>query len=389
MRRFYLKPIFPAFFLLLFAKTAFAQREFMKNTNGQTRTYLFHAGRTEDIPVNLPLIIVLHENGSTAYQMYASIKPDLSAIKAAIVFPQAFQKNWICDSAMVQHDQAFIRAMISDMYTNFKINRNKVYLLTDIGNKCLAEKIKSLLTSQIASVHEITMDDHQTLFTTLNTLANHYETTSSLFTLVPDPEMEKRADSANMYRLKKRVVISFQPGFFLMSGSVKSEVEDKSYLDMSESSSYLGISVTSWINDKAGLFIDLSILKGPTKTEVAGESLKVEGGGIIPVTLGVKYNFFKRGKLLSYALLGAGALHINAAWGRIKDPSNINLNSRGRTVPHVQIGGGFGIRPSKRLIFGTQLVYFHSGSFESVGNITSVRGLNAVASIGYVIGANK
>ncbi|WP_130857958.1 hypothetical protein [Olivibacter jilunii] len=389
MQNFSIKTILHVLLFALFTLPCYAQREFIRNINGHSRNYLLNASRTTEFPVNLPLIIVLHENGSSTEIIYRSIKTHLSDINAAIVFPQAFKKNWGSDSASLKNDQDFIHAIINDMYLNFRINRNKVYLLTSTEDKHTGDRIKTALNTQIASVRNSSLSDTLLLIKDLKGLANNYITTSSVFTIARDPEMERLADSANNILLKKRLVISFQPGLFFMFGSAKSGSEDKSYMDMSGTNSYLGINVTSWVSDKVGCFIDLSFLKGPQKIDLAGESLRVEGGGIVPATLGVKYNFLKKNKITTYALLGVGAVYISAKWGRIKDPSNINLNTKGRTAPLLQSGVGFNIRPSKRLLFGTQLAYFHSTNFESVGNITSVRGLNAIASIGYVIGANK
>lgn len=383
-----------------------AQSVFTTQSNGRNRGYLGIQPRGS--APNQPLIIILHANQSTALRVFGadSIWKQMRAA-ATIIFPIAINSQWNCDSTAARDDDvAFLMQIIDEAYQNYRIDRNRVFIILQGDNSCLTRHIGD----RVAGI--IHMNDHLPSGTLVTNKCDSlaYVPGNVKFALWSKQEApgvdpaEIRLDSIKKNRWDKRWSVGLGGGSFLMLPSVKTSIDDKTYMDISDSRRQLDLTLTKWMNDSMGWFVNVTWLKVPQKQEVkisyqgSGILLKGSGGGgaVVPITIGFKYAL-RKGMSRPYVVLGTGITSVVVFGGKFKttsiniDPTLIqsNIESEVRLTTHVVVGTGYDWRLGKRILLTGMLTYLHSSRFESAGQINAVRGLALNLQMGWIFGVNR
>lgn len=385
--------------LLFFFQPTFlaAQRVFVTKAGALNRSYLFYSNVPETFQAaNRPLVIVLHKPGETARDAFNRAKLASFKTGVAMIFPNS-QSGWTCDNDTEKADLAFIDGIISDTYSNFHIDRNRVYVLADEMSGCFVKTLINTYQGKISNSRLLSSIDTD-LPGAIEELASvppgsNKENQYTLWTAPFGLKKMSPLDSLKGYRFHNRWVLDFQMGGIGMFGFVKTGIKDGTYMDLSKAHSFLDISITKWMSDSVAWFADLGWLKVPQKMEMDGEKIKVGGGIITPLTLGIKYAIFRSSFFYPYLSLGGGMMFIMTTGGRFNKASlgtgMPSLTYGSRYTPHLAIGSGLNMRMSKRIVLGVHLRYLHSAKFKSLGNIDAIRGVNATGSFGFILNANS
>lgn len=387
------------FFLFPFAGNA--QRVFVKTIQGVNRSYLFYSNSIDDDRhANKPVVIMLHSEGSDARSVYSQTAWDKLKENAILIFPNANNKNWLCeDTAAVSENKEFLHVIISELYHNFHNDRNRIFILGDKKSDCLVTDFKETYPDILIKNSITQPDDFKDSLSAVSLvsrmLRNSAVQADTLYKLWEDPLARKPMDvldSLKQYRRHNRMVFELRTGGFAMLGLVKTGISDGTYTNLAKSHSFFDIHFSKWMNDSVAWFVDIGRLKVPRNQETTDSGVRTGGGSVMPITLGFKYAPTKI-KWHPYFLLGSGIIQIMVMGGKMSatasTTSRPKMNGEMRMVFHTTLGTGVDLRLSKRLTLGGHLRYIHSAHFESAGKVNAIRGFNLNAGLGYIINANS
>lgn len=399
--------------VLVFADRSTGQSFFSIKINDQNRGYLVVASRSES--PNLPLVIVLHADGASAMQAFRSeaVWQKMSR-PALLAFPLLKHESWGCrDRTAFYENEIFLSRLIDQIYENYRVDRNRVYIMASGEGYCFIQDFYKGNPSKLAGVFEYSVkqeDDEQSIAAAIDVLipaGSEKDMGYQLWQKVrldDRSEEEIKADSIRRNRWHGRTAIALKASRFIMLPGVKTGIDDKTYMDISNVKTLYTLEVTRWINDSMALFIDASWLKIPQKQEVtfdymgSNASVKGEGGGgaIVPIAIGFKYALH-RSAFRPYCQLSTGPIMVFVVGGKFKansstlDPSAVrtNLDSESRLVIHFSLGSGYEWRLGKRIYNTGELKYLHSGHFDSAGQVDAIRGFSFGLGFGYILGIKK
>lgn len=402
-------------FLLVLAcgNQSIGQRLFSINTNPHTRGYLITMSGRE-LP-NLPLIIILHANGSSALQTFCSesLWKNLS-IPAILAFPIAKNENWGCqDSTESYSNQNFLSLLIEHAYENYKVDRNRVYIIASDEGYCFSQNFYKSHSKMVAAVFEYSPKqeaDEKSIVTAINLMIRSAPEKDMGYQLWKKTDLdgisdeETRIDSIKRNRWERRMTIAVKASRFVMLPVVKTGIDDKTYTDMSDVKRLYILEATKWMRDSMAWFINVGWLKVPKKQEVSFEyngataSVNGEGSGgaIFPVAIGFKYALH-RYEFRPYFQLGTGPMVVFVAGGEFTtssttlDPAAVRdkIKSELRLVMHFSLGSGYEWRLGKHLYNTGELKYLHSGRFDSIGQVNAIKGFSIGFGFGYIMGIKK
>ncbi len=382
-----------------------AQSFFSTVIEGKSRSYLVVQPKGESL--NQPLLIVIRSGSIKTLEKAAadSSWQDLLS-PSTLVFPLAIGGKWDCDNTtQAANDAQFVLNLIPELYSTFHVNRNKVFLISDEATNCLSDRIYSFKPDVISSTPIVT-DNRQAVLKVNSGLMDdkNYELKYQLYQktrLYAGDEVKDRQDSIQLNTWERRFTIEFHAGSFSLMNIVKTNISDKTRMDISQISNVIGVQITKWMDNSLGWYADLSYLNVASKEDFNFTSSGISGelgfGFIVPLSFGLKYGFWNH-PFRPYFLLGSGPMLVSAVGGRITssgggvpDPSSISgdITPIVRITSQLTIGSGFDMRLSKRFLLSGQFYYLHSANFESVGKIEAVRGFSTNLSIGFIFGANK
>lgn len=391
---------------------ALCQSVFLTTVNGESRGYLVVQSR--DGVVNQPLVIVLHAGGSSAEATFRNEAMWKSLQRpATIIFPMATDGRWRCDAGPGRdNDLLLIRQIISEAYDNYRIDRNRVFIIGEGDSYCLALAFKESSSELVAAVLQgrNTSRQHDTMISASDSLLRAEQRVGNRFDLWTQPIdplrdfQREREDSIKRYSWNRRTSWVLGAGGFVMLGLVKTDVDDKTYMDIGDAHQQFQLTVTKWMNDSLSWFVNVSWLRIPRKQEVkityqgTGMLVKGEGGGgaVVPITVGLKYAFYRHA-FRPYVAFGTGPTSVMVLGGKFRststniDPAALqdDIAMEVRNVFHVMLGTGCEWRISKRMVITGDITYLHSGQFESAGQVNAVRGFSANTGIGYLMGVNR
>ncbi|WP_143065531.1 hypothetical protein [Mucilaginibacter sp. OK283] len=367
-----------------------AQQTFIKKINGQNRSYLYYTNiNDQQETTNLPLVIVLHQNGSDANETYLLAQKQLSKYPCNMLFPAGLRGQWSCADDAVENDIEFLNTIIADTYQDFQHDRNRVYIVSDTGGYCLVENLKIKYPDLIAESRSVVSMSQELSQNLKEMLAAKTKTSKKYNLWVADDLAEPTPDSVMQYSFYKRWVIDFSAGGLYMFGSVKTNIKDGTNMDLSDAHSIKAFTLTKWFSNSTAWFVGVGNLSVPRKNESAGETTKVGGGLIVPISLGLKHELLSGSVIHPYVMAGGGLIWIFAAGAKVKGGNMPNLNSDYRHPLQMTLGSGIDFRIMKRLVLGTNLRYIQSAKFASLGKIDAISGLNFNFSLGYVFNANS
>ncbi len=385
-----------------------AQRVFVAKSGSINRTYInYTTNGDKTISPNLPVVVVLPPSGDDARKTFASNGAWLASRRPAVfLFPNPGENQWRCaDSTRADQDTDFIDLIIKETYSNFHIDRNRVYLLGNNQQACLIERLKKKYPHLVAyslTVDQRTLSDSTTMAKVISELlAGNYrsEADHELWKNVAGTGGMTRVDSIKEFTWHRRIVLEFRPGLFFMNSSVKTGITDKTYMDISNSHSTFDIHLTKWVNDSIAWFVDIGRLKIPQKQEIDGDLLETGGGMVFLFTAGFKYAL-PRHKYRPYISLGTGVIPVMIFGGKLSTlsmgsgsgpPSSrpTSIKAEARVALHTTLETGFDWRFGKRLVLGGHLRYIHSGNFDTAGKVNGIKGLQVNGSVGYIFNANR
>lgn len=397
------------FLTVLISFTAWSQSVFLSQINGQSRVYLYAntaESSSEHNPTatyNKPLFIIVHPGKSSPQEIFQS-EEKWKAISSAVnlIFPRGWKDTWDCaDSLQVQNDVSFFTEIISSSFSNFKIDRNRVYVITLSGTSCLGEVLGKETPGSIAQVVNLTSGQSSSTYVIreIERLLASEKKTETTYSFYHRPRLDvptNPIDSLKQSSWHQRWVVSIHTGGLAMLGWSKTDSDDGTYMDLSDYHSFTGLEVTKWMNDSIAWFFDVSRLKVPMKQEMGTTKMTIGGGMIVPITLGFKYQLFRNETYKPYVMLGTGPMQVMAFGGKVAassstSPSSImrNVNNEMRMIFHTTIGGGVDVRFGKRIVIGSQLRYIHSAKFEAAASLNSVRAFTLNFSAGFILNANN
>jgi hypothetical protein len=402
--------IFLLIILISVSKLSQAQNAFITTVNGKNRGYLLT--QSKDTSPNQPLIILLHQKGASALTSYRTTAFWKKLSKpTTLVFPMTKDSIWSCDDSKdTENDLLLLKQLIQEGYENFQIDRNRVYIIGEGESYCLAKLFKERYPQLVnATVHfKPTADTN--LLTTGNDLINQPVDNNTSFELWKRPEQPGRdykkehEDSMKLAQWHKRTAVEIRMGRFAMLNHVKTGIDDKTYMDISNAQQLIDLSLSKWMNDSIAWFVNIAWLRVPQKQEVkftyqgTNVLIKGEGGGgaIVPITVGFKYALHHY-QLRPYVLLGTGLTIVAVLGGKFKttsiniDPSSIrnNIEAEIRVVSHIVFGSGCEWKLGKRIILGSHIQYMHSAQFKSAGQVNAIKGFSTSIGLGYVFGIKK
>ncbi|HEY0750649.1 MAG TPA: hypothetical protein VGD26_05820 [Chitinophagaceae bacterium] len=394
------------------SQQAFSQSAFTTRISDHDRGYLVY--QTHTSTPNQPLAIILHSNRSFALASFRSdaVWKEVGR-PTTIVFPMAINSYWNCDDGTGRDNELlFIKRIIEEAHNNYLIDRNRVFIIAEGGCYCVAVAFKQKYPRMVNSIvrsKEFVQTD-QSIIRKTDSLARIKMDSAMYYELWKRPEdmlrdyQKEREDSIKRSRWQGRTTVEVGKGGFKMLGGVKTDIDDKTYMDISDAHQQLDLDIARWMNDSVAWFVNVTWLMVPKKQEVkrtyqgSGILIKGEGGGgaVIPVTAGLKYAFHRK-LFRPYFLLGTGLTSVIVVGGKFRttnmvvDPSAIqdDVESEVRTVMHIMLGSGCAWRPGKRASIGAHLRYIHSSQFESAGQINAVRGFSASVGLAWMFGVNK
>jgi hypothetical protein len=388
------------------------QRAFVTTIDGENRSYLLaQSGVT--VP-NQPLIIILHDNGGSAFLAFRSesLWKKLSS-PAILAFPSAKNSHWQCNGDPGT-DVNLLQKIIDDVYQNYRVDRNRVYIIGEGESYCLATLFNTTYPAQVTAIAQhirptVSSSDNE-IVEQGNTLLRSGPENEVNYELwkkaaLSYEEQKEKQDSVKRTRWHKRVTVDFRTGGMVMLPSVKTNSDDKTYMDISDANQWLSFSITKWMDDSMAWFVDINWLKIPRKQEIkfsyqgTNVLIKGEGGGgaVVPITVGFKYALHQYA-FRPYFKFGTGPMAVVVLGGRFKTTSTTNMDPSAmrdniemeiRTVFHVALGSGFDWRLNKRLFLSGHLQYLHSAQFNSAGQVNAIRGFTANAGGGFIFGINK
>lgn len=376
--------------------SAYAQRSFVALIDQQPRSYNVIHLNSNDETYNLPLIILACDGDFKSYPGY------MSGTGIVIAKPNGIQTTQGCaDATMLQRNITFLETVIQDTYSNFKTDRNRVYIISDRKHTCLADSITDRKPGLVTKVIRLATDELITdaisrAVSPSPIASSPAEPKYALWkkTVLQDAEQQRlaREDSIRRHRWAKRTTLEFRMGRFDMLGSVKT-AGDQTYMDVTDAHTTQDIHITRWMTDSTSWFVDIGRLKVPQHQEFNGARIEMGGGMIFSITYGLRYTFYRR-KLRPYVMLGTGPLSFMVFGGRFSentDPQQIRhqIEAEVRMAMQTKIGIGIEGRLGKRIALGAHAVYIHSSEFKSAGSVNAIRGFSNSLSIGYILGANK
>ncbi len=374
--------------------TAYSQRSFTVNVHNQMRSYATVQLNSTDKTYNLPLIILAFDTHGNAFPLPA----DLTKEGVLIAAPGQLQITLICSNpAALQNDIAFLETIIQDSYENFRIDRNKTYIVGNASSACL---IDSIISRKATLMKTVRMTAKETIGEVIvRTLALTKQTaTEDQYKVWKNPlydpviAQKQHEDSIKRHRWEKRTSIEFRMGRFDMLGLVKTG-SDKTYMDVSDAHTMMDLHVNYYISDSISWFVDIGRLKVPQRQEASGARIEMGGGMILSVTYGLKYTFY-RSRLRPYLMIGTGPLSFMVFGGRFSmnsDPAQIKnkIEAEVRMAMQTKIGTGIEGRIGRRIAVGVHVAYIHSSEFKPAGSVNALRGFYNSLSVGYVLGTNK
>jgi len=383
------------------SKPSNGQRVFLTGIGGKDRIYHLSHAYTDAQVINAPVVIWLYGSLQDIRTIvyHDSVWKKVN-VPVVMVFPLPAKDSWQCDSISLNRDVLFLHTILGEVYDNFRIDRNRVYIAADTASRCLAEKyIAAFPKNAILSgqpIHDGISAQQMIDLTTA--LLEMKSSAAPEYSLWKNPlyneevhriEME---DSIKRVRWQGRVSLEFRTGGFYLLPGVRTK-KDKTYMDISDARSVLDLHLTSWMNDSMAWFFDIGWIKVPQKQEMDGVRIEAGGGMILPITVGFRYAFY-RYRTRPYILLGTGPIPVIVFGGRFGtniDPEYIQtkIKAETRMAFHTTIGTGFDFRLGKRILTGAHFRYIHSSEFESAGAVKAIRGFTGSASIGYIFGANR
>jgi hypothetical protein len=393
------------FFLVIIitftAKPSSGQRVFLTGIGDKNRIYHLSHAYTDAQVINAPVILWLYSGVKDIRKVvhHDSVWKKLNT-PAVMIFPLPAKDSWKCDSTSLNEDITFLHTILREVYDNFHIDRNRVYIVTDGASQCLAEKyIAAFSKEAILSRQQIKSGiSAQQMIDLTGALLQQKSGAAPVYAMWKNPLYNEEAhriemeDSIKRVRWERRVSVEFRTGGFYLLPGVRTE-KDKTYMDISDAHSVVDLTITSWMNDSMAWFFDLGWIKVPQKQEMDGVRIEAGGGMILPITLGFRYAFY-RYKTRPYILLGTGPMPVIVFGGRFGtniDPEYIRtkIKAEARMAFHTTIGTGFDYRFGKRILTCAHFSYIHSSEFESAGAVKAIRGCTGSASIGYIFGANR
>lgn len=383
------------------AKPSSGQRVFLTGIAGKNRIYHLSHAYTDAQVTNAPVILWLYRSVKDirTVVLHDSVWKQINT-PAVMIFPLPATDSWKCDSTSLNDDITFLHTILEEVYDNFHIDRNRVYIVTDAASRCLAEKFTAAFPRQaiLNRQHIQAGITAGQMIDLAGTVLEQKSAATPVYAMWKNPlyneevhrmEME---DSIKRVRWEGRVSVEFRTGGFYLLPGVRTK-KDKTYMDISDARSVLDLHITSWMNDSMAWFFDIGWIKVPQKQEMDGVRIEAGGGMILPITLGFRYAFY-RYKTRPYILLGTGPMPVIVFGGRFGtniDPEYIRtkIKAEARMAFQTTIGTGFDFRLGKRILTGAHFRYIHSSEFESAGAVKAIRGFTGSASIGYIFGANR
>lgn len=378
-----------------------AQRVFMTMIKQQQRSYTVVSVNTDEYTYNLPLVILALPIEADSLGAYVTkLKVALKGERAILAVPRNLRTKVCADSIAIQNDVAFLETILQEVYDNFKIDRNRVYVI-GVHPGCMIDSFAQRSMSRwILKTSTISVREHSSqaiahrvgqLIAAPTPADLHY----SLWTNpLMDSERKRQAyeDSIRLHRWEKRTSIEFRIGRFDMLGLVKTE-EDKTYMDVTDAHVMRDLHISKWMNDSMAWFFDIGQLKVPQRQEFNGVRIEMGGGMILSLTWGLKYTFY-RYKIRPYILFGTGPLSFMVFGGRFSQTSSQQqiknkIEAEVRIAMQTKVGTGVEGRVGKRISVGAHILYTHSSEFKSAGSVRAIRGITNSLSVGYIIGVNK
>lgn len=388
------------FMLCLISFSGWSQKAFLKQVNDQNRVYLY-TNSSGSKAYNKPLVLILHPDHSNPQEVYGSgelwntISPEVD-----IIFPGGWQDSWSCqDTLQQQTDAVFLKEIVDMAFSNFKIDRNRVYLITLPGSSCVGSFLLEKYPGVISQVVNLlaNQSDAEHIIREIERLLDTGKSTEISYSLYERPvsgfQMDPM-DSLKQYSWHQRWVLGIHTGGLFIVGSARTETSDKTYMDIADSHSFTGIEVTKWMSDSMAWFLDISRLKIPMKQDLGSYTVTTGGGMVMPITIGFKYQIWKHYFYKPYVMLGTGPMQVMVFGGRFSTTSSqVNLmdkiDAEMRLTFHTTIGTGVDMRFGKRIVIGGQLRYIHSARFDPAGSINAVRAFNLNISASYILNAKK
>lgn len=366
------------------------------------RVYRLSHAYTDEQMVNAPVILWLFSDAQTLKAIPAqdTIWKRVSR-PVVMLLPSPSKEVWTCSDAIKLKDNVtFLQTILAEVYANFHIDRNRVYIVSDASSKCLAESFVNRFPQQAVLVPSTVSAAASVngMIDIANTVLDIRPSSTPVYKKWENPLFDAEArrveveDSIKRVRWERRTSIEFRMGGLYLLPGVRSE-KDKTYMNIRDAHSVLDLHVTSWMNDSMAWFVDVGWIKVPQKQEVDGVRIEAGGGMILPITVGFRYAFH-RSKMRPYILLGTGPMSVLVFGGRFS--TNINpdyiknkIKAEARVAFHTTLGTGIDGRLGKRILTGVHLRYIHSSEFESAGAVNAIRGFTASISAGYILGANR
>lgn len=393
MVRWNLHIVFLLTFIVLFIP-GYGQRSFVVNVGSTNRSYTAVHLNSNDQTKNLPLVVL-------AFNLNGNILPQNTTLTKAGVIVAATSQLQItagCSNpTSLYNDMAFVETIIEDSYENFKIDRNKVYIVGDVSSACL---IDSIIHRKGTAVNTVRMTVRETIEQVIARTVSLTQVTSNSpqyevwkYPLY-DPILAQRhyEDSIKRNRWEGRTSVEFRMGRFDMLGLVKTG-SDKTYMDVSDSHVMMDLHINHYISDSISWFVDIGRLKVPQRQETSGVRIEMGGGMILSLTYGLKYTFY-RSRLRPYLMIGTGPLSFMVFGGRFSmnsDPAQVKnkIDAEVRMAMQTKIGTGMESRVGRRIAVGVHVAYIHSSEFKPAGSVNAMRGFYNSVSVGYILGTNK
>ncbi|ODS79061.1 MAG: hypothetical protein ABS46_16295 [Cytophagaceae bacterium SCN 52-12] len=396
--------------------SGYAQRLFAIKTDSTSRTYLLHTHlKEEDAGHNAPLVILLAPKGLTASDIYdRTLYAKQLYRQAVIALPNALQSDWGCaseDALSANRNAEFLVRMIEEIYRNFKINRDDITIISNGRDSCAVSRVREKYPSvQWQSSDYLGPGEFartKLLQEIHGLLSTETPRNSAFFEPYTDPFAPKvitpleRMIEQGYYN---RWVVNIRYGGMTFLKSIRTEMKEDAYLDLSKSVAPLSFGITKWFSDSTAWFLEFSRMPVSRQQKINGNSLSIGGGMMRNVTIGFKYAPLTEKRLRPYFSLATGAMWINIRGGKITmngspPPSTGGAPPAGRppgfagdqrrVFLHTTLEAGADYRLTRRLIINTSLKYLHSAQFEPLGSIKAARGFSFLIGAGYVLNARS
>ncbi len=385
-----------------FVVPVYSQRVFSLEVDSLNRSYLL-VGPSRDEPAKLPLVIVLHDEGTSPFSLEGFNWSRLQQ-PAIIALPIGLRGKWACKGDSVLHDEAFLMKLIFQVQNNFRTDPTRVFIIGMGDASCLADRfskkhpalVRATANWSRNSLRPETMPERTRQFDSLifrNPASPAGREAAESFSFRKDNETPTEFSYAD------RTTLSFHIGRWDQSRRSRKGPDTVTLTDLGEYHFMFGFAAGYYFNKHWSFFIGSDFLIIPKERTIngiswgGGQGVRVnvsgKGGIVVPYGIGLRYSFPRR-VVMPFLSAGIGSTFMFIGGGSASGgPGNINKSivKRKENLLRYSADTGCDIRLSPNTFFQLKAGYTFSSIIEpELASVDRFEGLSFSIGLLFILG---